>query len=264
MSMPPDYTGMVEVTSRDGVVTLTLDRPDSLNALTPGAARDLADAFEAAVEDDPDAVVVTGAGEAFCAGGDLEAMRDREETPAESFRRLQGTVNRLVEGFLTAPCPVVAKVNGDAIGAGTNIVAASDIVYAVEDARFGEVFVNVGLIPDSGGSFIFPEVVGLRTAMELMMTGRVFSAETAAELGLVSRVVGPEELKPAVDDLLSDLTAKPTETLGLLKRAVYGNLGRQLSDALEREATIQAEAYQTDSHEEGVEAVLAGREPSFD
>lgn len=196
---------MVQVRHHNHVATLEFDRPDVLNALTPAAARDVADAFDDVLESDPRAIVITGQGEAFSAGGDLESMRQREETPAEACRRLQERVNRLVRGFLTAPVPVVAKVNGDAIGAGTNIAATCDIIYAAESARFGEVFVNVGLIPDSGGSFLLPHLVGLRTAVELAMTGEVFDAERAAELGVVSRVVPDDELENAVDDLLAEL-----------------------------------------------------------
>jgi enoyl-CoA hydratase/carnithine racemase len=159
---------------------------------------------------------------------------------------------------------VIAAVNGDAVGAGTNIAAACDFVYATESARFGEVFINVGLIPDCGGTFLIPELVGLRTAVELAMTGRIFNSSEAIEMGLITKAVPDGELGTAVNELLDDLAKKPTETLGLTKRAIYGNLGRQLDDALEREVMIQSQAAGTDSHAEGVAAALEDRPPSFE
>lgn len=254
---------MVRVEMADRVHTLTFDRPDARNALTADAAADLVDALEAAESAGARAVVLTGDGESFCAGGDIEAMAARDETPGEAYDRVRDSLTALIETLLTLPLPVVAKVNGDAVGAGTNVAAACDFVYATEDARFGEVFGNVGLIPDSGGTFILPALVGLRTAKELTMTGRLFEAPEAAEMNLINRAVPDNDLDEAVADLLETLDRKPTETLGLTKRGLHENIGRPFRDALEREAHLQVIAYGSDAHETGVEAFRNDERPEF-
>ena len=224
----------------------------------------MAEAIDHAERNDVRALVLTGEGESFSAGGDLEEMAAREETPHEAYQRYQGTLNAMIEGILTAPFPVIAKVNGDAVGAGTNVAAACDFVIADEEARFGEVFVNVGLIPDSGGTFILPALVGLRKAKELAMTGEVFDAEKAADLGLINEAVPDDELDEAVDDLLDTLGSKPTETLGLTKRGFHENIGSSYQEALETEANLQVLCYGSEAHAEGVDAFLNDREPDFD
>ena len=254
---------MVRVETTDRVHTLAFDRPDAKNALTADAAADLVDALEAAESADARAVVLTGDGDAFCAGGDIEAMAARDETPGEAYDRVRDSLTALIETLLTLPLPVIAKVNGDAVGAGTNVAAACDFAYAVEDARFGEVFGNVGLIPDSGGTFILPALVGLRTAKELTMTGRLFEAPEAAEMDLINRAVSAADIDGAVADLLEALDRKPTETLGLTKRGLHENIGRPFRDALEREAYLQVIAYGSDAHERGVEAFRNDERPDF-
>lgn len=254
--METNVNGRVQVTR--------FDRPDARNAMTPAAARELGDAIEVARERDVRALVITGSGGSFCAGGDLEAMREREETPDEASRRVQETLNANVRAILSAPFPVIAKVNGDAIGAGTNLAAACDFAYAHTDARFGEAFVNVGLIPDTGGTVLLPRLVGLRRAKELTMTGRLFNADEAASMGLINEALSKDTLDERVDKLLETLDRKPTTTLELIKEGIHGNLGRPVDDALDREAALQVRAYGTDSHEEGVAAFLDDRRPDFD
>lgn len=254
---------MVRVETDGRVHTLSFDRPETKNAFSPAAARELTDALEAAADADARAVVLTGDGDAFSAGGDIQAMADRDETPNESYERVRSTLNTVIETLLTAPFPVVAKINGDAVGAGTNVAAACDFAYADENARFGEVFGNVGLIPDSGGTFILPALVGLRTAKELTLTGRLFDAEEAAAMDLINRAVAPDELDETVDELLETLETKPTETLALTKRGLHENLGRPFRDALDREAHLQALAYGSEAHETGVNAFLNDERPEF-
>ena len=254
---------MVRVETDGRVHTISFDRPDAKNALTADAATELVDALEAAGEADARAVVLTGDGDAFCAGGDIEAMAARDETPGEADDRVRETLSELIETLLTLPLPVIAKVNGDAVGAGTNVAAACDFVYATDDARFGEVFGNVGLIPDSGGTFLLPALVGLRTAKELTMTGRLFDATEAAEMDLINRAVPADDLDSEVADLLETLDRKPTETLGLTKRGLHENIGRPFRDALEREAYLQVLAYGSDAHETGVEAFRNDERPDF-
>lgn len=249
----------------DGAVRqITFDRPDAYNAMTGSVARDLADALTELDPAEHDAVVITGEGEAFSAGGDIEAMARRDESASEAYDRIRETLGRVAEAVLTAPVPVVAKVNGDAVGAGLSLVAAADFAYAAESARFGASFVNVGLIPDLGATAILPRVVGLRTAKDLAFTGRLVSAADAAELDIVNEAVPDGELTARVESLLDTLADRPTETIGLAKRAIHDNLGQSWQDGLEREAHFQAFAYGTDAHEEGVDAFLSDRPPEFE
>jgi len=147
---------------------------------------------------------------------------------------------------------------------GTTIAAAADFTFAAENARFGAVFVNVGLIPDSGATLLLRELVGLRRAKELAMTGHLFDATEAAEMGLINEAVPADELDARVDDLLDTLAGKPTETLGLTKRAFHENLGRPYDDALDREALLQVLAYGSEAHENSVDAFRRGETPEFD
>ncbi len=249
----------------DGSVRrITFDRPEVENAMTAAVARDLADALVDLDPGDHDAVVVTGEGGAFSAGGDIEAMADREETAREAHERVRTTLGRVAETVLTAPVPVVAKVGGDAVGAGLSLVALADFAYAAESARFGATFVNVGLIPDAGGTAILPRVVGLRATKELAFTGRLLPAGEAAEMDLVNEVVSGDALDGRVADLLETLRRQPTESIALAKRAIHGNLGESWRAGLEREAHVQTLAYDTDAHAEGVAAFLDGRDPEFE
>src|SRR6056297_2635165 len=209
----------MHVTDDDGVRTVTFDRPEVMNAFTTDTAEELADVIAGADPDELDAVVLTGEGEAFSAGGDVQSMAEREEDPAEAFERVTETFGRVVEEALSARVPVVAKVNGDAVGAGLAITAVSDFAYAAESATFSCAFVRVGLIPDTGGSFLLPRIVGLRTAKRLAFTGEFFGAAEAAEMGLVNEVVAADELDATVEDLLDTLRERPTKTIGLAKRA---------------------------------------------
>ena len=249
----------------DGSVRrLTFDRPEVYNAMTADVARDLADGLAGLDPAEHDAVVLTGEGEAFSAGGDVEAMAARDETARESYERVRDTLGRVAERILTAPVPVVARVNGDAIGAGMSLVAASDFAFAAESARFGATFVNVGLVPDAGGTAILPRLLGLRTTKDLAFTGRLLDAADAAEADLVNEAVPDGDLDDRVEACLATLREQPTETIALAKEAIHDNLGRPWRDGLEREAHLQTLAYDTEAHAEGVAAFLEDRDPEFD
>lgn len=254
----------MRVTDDDGIRTVTFDRPEVLNAFSMETAEELADVLAESDASEHDAVVLTGEGEAFSAGGDIQSMAEREETPEEAFDRVTETFGRVVEEALDAPVPIVAKVNGDAVGAGLAVTAVSDFAYAVESATFGCAFVRVGLIPDTGGSFLLPKIVGLRTAKRLAFTGEFFGAEEAEEMDLLNEVVPDEQLDAAVDDLLETLQKRPTKTIGLAKRAIHGNMGKAWHEAMEYENMVQSLAYGTPAHEEGVSAFLEGRDPEFE
>jgi enoyl-CoA hydratase/carnithine racemase len=249
----------------DGPVReIRFDRPESHNAMTGQVARDLAEALESLDPTDHDAAVIAGEGEAFSAGGDIEAMARREETARQAYERVRATLGRVAETMLTAPVPVVAKVHGDAVGAGLSLVAAADFALAAESARFGASFVDVGLVPDAGGTVLLPRLLGLRTAKELAFTGRLLDAGEAADLDLVNESVPDGELDGRVAHLLETLRAQPTETIALAKGAIHDNLGQSWREGLDREAHAQTLAYDTDAHAEGVAAFLDGRDPEFE
>lgn len=253
----------MQITDEAGVRTITFDRPDVLNAFTTDTAAELADVLAESDPTEQDAIVLTGEGRAFSAGGDVESMAAREETPEEAYERIDETFGRLAEEALSCRVPIVASVNGDAVGAGMAIVALTDFAYAVESARFSAVFVRVGLIPDTGGTFLLPRLVGLRAAKDLAFTGRFFDAAEAADLGLINGVVAEDELDARIDELLDTLRKRPTRTIGMAKRAIHANLGRSWGEALDYENVVQLQAYATQEHGEGVDAFLEDRDPEF-
>lgn len=254
----------MDVTDDDGIRTVTFDRPGAMNAMTPEVAGDLADAIAGADPTDHDAVVITGEGDAFSAGGDIQAMKERESEPQVAKERIDATFGRVFEAAMDSRVPVVSKVNGDAVGAGLAVVAVSDFAYAAESATFSCAFVRVGLIPDTGGTFLLPKLVGLRAAKRLAFTGEFFSAGEAADLGLVNETVPGDELDDAVDGILDKLRAGPSRTIGLMKRAMHENLGRGWNEAIDHENFVQVMAYNSPEHEEGVDAFLEGRDPEWD
>lgn len=249
----------MDVDDTDGVLTVTLNRPEVRNALTPEIAIDLAETVEGADPGATDALVLTGAGEGFCSGGDIGAMAERDWPAEERSTLVDESFGRLARAMLTADVPLVARVNGDAVGAGLALVALSDFAYAAEGARFNAGFARVGLIPDTGGTFLLPALVGLRTAKRLTMAAEFVEAPEAATIGLINEAVPAEALDGRVEACLDRLRALPTETLGRVRTAIHGNLGRPYGDALANEALWQSEAYETAAHRAGVEAFLGRR-----
>ncbi|QFU83571.1 enoyl-CoA hydratase/isomerase family protein [Natronorubrum aibiense] len=254
----------MNVDNDDGVCRIAFDRPGALNALTKDTAVQLAETLDYVSVDSHDAVVITGEGDAFSAGGDMQALSQAPDSARESYESVTDTFGHVVEAMLECPVPIVAKVNGDAIGAGLAIVALADIAYAVEDATFSCAFVRVGLIPDTGGTFMLPRIIGLRAAKRLAFTGEFFSADRAADLELVNEAVPADELDERVDDTVATLRDRPTEIIGLMKQAIHENMARPWSEALDYENLLQVQARTSDAHEEGVSAFLEGREPEFE
>lgn len=254
----------MQVDDTDGIRTVTFDRPNVMNAMNLEVASELADLFEEPTPEEFDAIVLTGEGDAFSAGGDIQAMAEREENTYDAYTRVLETFTRLADAMLSCPVPVVAKVNGDAVGAGLALVAASDFAIATESARFSAAFVKVGLIPDTGATLLLPRLVGLRTAKEMVFTGDLYSAEEAVDLGLVNDVVADDDLDDAVDELVEKLSRRPTRTIGLAKRAIHATMRMGVEDGLDYEALIQSTAYSTPDHLEGVSAFLEGRRPEFE
>jgi 2-(1,2-epoxy-1,2-dihydrophenyl)acetyl-CoA isomerase len=253
---------------RDGAVErITLNRPDKLNALTQVMSDELGDAFHR-LRDDPSvrAVLLTGAGRGFCSGQDLtefEASYRAGERP-DIETHLERTYHRLIPIIVDTPQPVVAAVNGVAAGAGVSLAVACDIRVASDEARFTQAFVKIGLIPDSGGTWLLPRVVGHARALELSLTGDVIAAPAALDMGLVTRVFPADAFGEEAGALAARLAALPTRALAATKRLMREALTADLDTALAAEGKAQAQMAQTEDHLEGVMAFAEKREPRFE
>lgn len=263
--MSATYTTLL-VQDEKSVRMITLNRPDSLNAFNEAMTTELTDLFrKTARESAIRAVVIAGAGRAFCSGQDLAELEPgyrAGQTPALG-KRLREGYNPVLERLAALPQPVVAAVNGVAAGAGCSLALACDIRLASDKASFIEIFLNVGLIPDSGSSYFLPRLVGLGKALELCLTGDKLPADEAKRLGLVREVFSPEELLPKTWELAARLAAMPTKAIALTKRLLYAAHGRDLLEQLEAEAYAQETAGLTHDHVEGVMAFIEKRKPAF-
>jgi 2-(1,2-epoxy-1,2-dihydrophenyl)acetyl-CoA isomerase len=254
---------MAEVeTSREGaVLTITLNRPDVLNAFTADMHHDLVGVFKEAREPEVRAVVVTGAGRGFCVGQDLNEF-------GEAARDIAGRLRRHYHPTVLAvrelEKPVLAAVNGPAAGAGLSFACACDLRLAAESATFVPAFINIGLVPDMGGTFFVRRLLGTSRAFEWMTSGRRLSAAEAHEWGLVSEVVPDDRLAERAAERAAELAALPTRGIGLSKRLFDRAETSTLDEQLEFEAQLQAAATQTADFREGVSAFLEKREPNFE
>lgn len=248
----------------DGVLTLTLNRPDVLNSCNAAMVAELRGAFaDAAGDDAVRAVLLTGAGRAFCAGQDLaEAVPPGAEVLPDIGDIVAG-YNVLILAMRALEKPVVCAVNGVAAGAGANIALACDLVIAAENASFLQAFAKIGLIPDNGGTFFLPRLVGMAQATRLTMLAEKVTAAEALQLGMIYRVVPQAELMTAAGDLARHLATQPTRALGLIKRALNASLTNALDAQLDVEMTLQREAGGTFDYREGVRAFQEKRAPGF-
>ena len=247
---------------RDGrVATVVLARPDAMNAQTRESRRELIAALKGLARDSGvGAIVLTGEGRAFCAGQDL-----KEEGALEGVATtLRETYTPIVELLTGMGTPVIAAINGAAAGAGMSFALACDLRVMAEDAILMMAFSNIGLVPDSGGSWLLPRMVGSARAFEIAASGRRLSAAEALELGLVQRVVPREQVVEEAQAWAAELAARPPLALAWTKRMMRESLAGGLADALEREAQMQAAAVATHDHREGVAAFLEKRPPAFE
>lgn len=245
----------------DGVRILTLNRPDVLNALNAQAGDELLDALkEAERASEVRCLLLTGSGRAFCAGADLRDHTAGETSLGEILRT---RYNRIILLLRTVEKPVVAAVNGVAAGAGCNLALAADLRVASDRASFLQAFARVGLIPDSGGTWLLPRLAGLGRALEMMMLAEPVDAASAERLGLVNRVVPHDDLMARATEWAGRLAKGPTRAYGLIKRGVAHNMTVGLGEALEYEALLQEIAGRTEDHREGVAAFLAKRPASY-
>ena len=250
----------VEVSREDAVLTITLNRPDILNAINRAMHEGVRDALKQARADDIRAVVLTGAGRGFCVGQDLSEFR---EPPLDIAERLRRYYHPNVEAIRALEKPVIASVNGAAAGAGLSLACACDLRIAAESATFVPAFINIGLIPDSGGSFFIHRLLGYARAFEWMTSGRRLSAAEAHEWGLVREVVEDARLAARAAEIASELAAMPTRGIGMTKRLFDNAESATLAEQLELEAQLQAAATKTADYEEGVAAFREKREAAF-
>ncbi|MEO6446909.1 MAG: 2-(1,2-epoxy-1,2-dihydrophenyl)acetyl-CoA isomerase PaaG [Gemmatimonadaceae bacterium] len=248
-----------------GVLRLTLNRPDVLNSFNLDMGRQLQDLLDAAAADATvRAVLITGAGRAFCAGQDLasvslddpDAMPDLGDVVREQWNPIVRRIRELEK-------PVVAAVNGVAAGAGANLALACDLVLASSSASFIQSFSRIGIVPDSGGTFTLPRLVGMARATALMMLGDKLPAKTALEWGMIWQVCEPDALMETAGALALHLATQPTRGFALTKRALNASATNDLAAQLELEETLQREAGRTRDFAEGVSAFLEKRAPSF-
>lgn len=250
------------------LAVITLDRPDARNAYSEAMVDGLIEALDRAEADRAvRCIVLTGAGAAFSAGGDLKRMRDRVGMFAGDAPALRkgyvSHIQRIPRRIATCDKPIVAAVNGPAIGAGLDLACMCDVRIASWTARFGSTFVKVGLVPGDGGAYFLPRVLGLPRALDLMLTGRVIDAEEAERIGLVIQVVQPEDLVQTAKTYAGLIAANAPRAVELTKRAAYRSWDADLETALELAATYQGMAQRTEDHVEAVAALLEKRAPKF-
>lgn len=253
----------VLVDRRDGWSVLTLNRPDRLNSFTEEMHRALAEAL-AGVEADPAcrAMLLTGSGRGFCAGQDLNDRATSGQAP-DLGATLDGLYNPLVRRLRALPKPVVCAVNGVAAGAGANIALACDIVLAARSAKFIQSFAKIGLVPDSGGTYALPRLVGDARARGLALLAEPLPAEKAEAWGLIWKAVDDDALRAEAEALTAHLATQPTQGLALIKHALDASAGNSLDAQLDLERDLQRRAGRTPDYAEGVRAFIEKRPAKF-
>jgi enoyl-CoA hydratase/carnithine racemase len=255
--------------SEGGIAVLTLNDPKTRNALS---GEKMFDAFERVVKQlngdlTTRAVILTGAEPAFCSGGNIRDMRDRAGmfagSPAEVERQYRNGIQRIPRALAVLDIPLIAAVNGPAIGAGLDLACMCDIRIASRNATFAESFVKVGIVAGDGGAWLLPRVIGYSNAAEMAFTGDTLDADGALRLGLVSRVVSPEELMPAAMSLARSIAANPPQVVRWTKRLLREGMQGTLESALQSAAAFQALAHQTKDHAEALAAIFDKRSPQF-
>lgn len=242
---------------------LTLNRPEVFNSFNREMALKLQDELDSCEKNnDIRAIVITGNGKAFCAGQDLKEVTSPELNPG--FKKiLEEHYNPIISKIRKIEKPIIAAVNGVAAGAGANIALACDIVVASEHASFIQAFSKIGLVPDSGGTFFLPRLIGFQKASALMMLGDKVSAEEAERLGMIYKVFPADTFEEEVNNLASILSNMPTKALGLTKRLLNESMTNNLDNQLDLEGKLQIESAQTKDYAEGVDAFVNKRKPEF-
>lgn len=252
----------IRLTTENNVATITLNRPEVFNSFNREMAAALQQALETCETDEEvRAIVITGHGKAFSAGQDLQEVTDPALHPG--FEKILNDYNSIILKIRNIEKPVIAAVNGVAAGAGANIALACDIVVASETASFIQAFSKIGLIPDSGGTFFLPRLIGFQKASALAMTGDKIAAPEAERLGMIYACIPAGKFEEEVNKLAGKMAGMPTKGLGLTKKALNSALENTLEAQLKLEAGLQEEASQTDDYHEGVNAFVEKRKPMF-
>jgi 2-(1,2-epoxy-1,2-dihydrophenyl)acetyl-CoA isomerase len=258
-------TDALVLSATDGAVrTLTLNRPQTLNCFTIAMHEALLSALDAAAEDAAvRCVVITGSGRAFCAGQDLSEVAARAGEEVDAGTVIERLYRPLALRVRSMPVPVIAAVNGVAAGAGANFALGCDLVIAARSASFIQAFSRIGLVPDCGGTWLLPRLVGRAHAMGLAMTGDKLTADEAQRLGLIWQCVEDAELPNSARALANRLAAMPTRALAQTRRAIDTAMTLNFEGALKLEADLQRDLARGHDYNEGVEAFLAKRPPNF-
>ena len=259
----------LEFTVKDGVATARLNRPDKKNALSEEMVGSLAHALREA-QDDPAVrvFILTGAGDAFCSGGDLGRRAKEGEgtqpTPLQRKTRLQQGTHRVALAIEEFDKPLIAAVNGPAVGAGMDLALMCDLRFAARSARFSEAYIRVGLLPGNGGAYFLPRLVGAASALELLWTGDFIDADEAHRIGLVNRIYGDGKLMAETQAFAARLAAGPPIQQRLVKRLVYQSLRTDLRTSLELVSSHMAVVQSTDDYREAIQAYKEKRKPKFE
>ncbi len=244
-----------------GILNITLNRPESLNAFNAAMLTELQEAFKEALSDDVRCVTITGAGKGFCSGQDLKDFESEKKTFKEA---IETRYNPLIMQIMNLPKPVICGINGVAAGAGLSLALACDFRIALESAQLIEVFVSVGLVPDSASSFTLPRIVGLTKAFQMCSTAERITGAEAKRLGIVNVCVQtPEVLKAAMDKYSKKFAKMPTSAVGMIKELVNNSYSRTLAEVLAAEAAAQDIAGNSNDYKEGVNSFLEKRKPVF-
>ena len=244
-----------------GIATIALNRPDVYNALNDEITFELQDALKASAKDETVRVLVlTGEGKAFCSGQDLKASAGQKRSFLDSLHK---RYNPIIRAMREMPKPILCRLNGVAAGAGCSLALACDMIIASEDATLIEVFINIGLVPDSGSAYFLPRLVGSAKAFELCAMGNKVKAAEALKIGLVSRVVPTDQLDAAVTEYTDYFSKAPTKAIGIIKKMLNKSATSTLDEMLDYEAYSQETAGSTYDHQEGVKAFLEKRKPQF-
>lgn len=254
----------IRVERRAPIYLITLNRRDRMNGFIPQIAVDLCRATEIA-RDDPEVrvLILTGADPAFSAGADLKVARELGSMAPVETRELVRGYQRAIFGLVTFPKPTIGAVNGVAAGGGSHLLMSCDVRIGSERARFGEAFIKIGLVPDLGGGYLLPRLIGLATARELVLTSRVIDAREAEDLGLLNRVVPHDALMDAAREMALQMAAMPADSLAAAKRLMYRRILPGLRRECEAEAVSQAICRSSEDNREAVEAFVTKRKPVF-
>jgi 2-(1,2-epoxy-1,2-dihydrophenyl)acetyl-CoA isomerase len=258
-----DSSEKLLVTLEDGIKRITINRPERRNSVDHETIRLLRDAIRHSETDYTRVIILTGAGESFCAGADLAATSASDIANYDVTQAIRENVNPTIMAMRQLPVPIIARVHGHAVGVGHNYALACDMIIASEQALFGQVFVKVGLMPDGGSTFLLHRLVGYQKAFELMAMGEIIGAEEALRLGLVNRVVPFAELDATVDGIAARLASAPQIALSKIKAALNHSAHSDLASALEFEAVNQDACFHSQDFMEGVAAFIQKRKAVF-